>query len=348
MRTLALLGLLLLTPAVFAAAAVGADDDPVRGAHGTVWVTERTPGSSSVAAYDAATGEWLGWTPVGSTPIGIVVPHGSRNAYSSDEAADRLSVISRDGVDVVETVPMGAGSRPHHMMTSTNGKLLYVAEYGHNVVGLVDTRTNENVADFAASRNPAAKTHAVWITNDGKDLYATNDGATQTAPGTLSKLDARTGALLWEIEIGARPSEVLVTPDGDTAFVSVRNEDAIKVVDLRGPRPSIRAVVRIGTQPDTLQLAWHAQTLVVGLRGTPQLAFMDTATLAVRSVTVAAHGISGHEWLSSNGKLVFVALESPGSLATIDVETGELLRDSPYPTRLTRPHGVFYEPRELR
>lgn len=89
-------------------------------------------------------------------------------------------------------------------------------------------------------------------------------------------------------------------------------------------------------------------TLVVGLRSAPQLAFMDTETLAVRKVTVATHGISGHEWLSANGKFAFVALESPGSLATIDVETGLVLRDTPYPTRLPRPHGVFYEPRELR
>ena len=181
MRTLALLALLLFIPVAIATAAVTAGDDPIPGASGTVWVTERTPGSSSVAAFDAATGAVLGWTPVGSTPIGVVVPHGSAYAYSSDEAADQMSVISRDEIRVVATIPMGAASKPHHLMASPNGKLIYVAEYNHNVVGLVDTARNENVEDFVASRNTLAKTHAVWITGDGKDLYTTNEGATQTS-----------------------------------------------------------------------------------------------------------------------------------------------------------------------
>jgi DNA-binding beta-propeller fold protein YncE len=348
MRKLALLSLVLLVPIVFATAAVSAKEKPVRGARGTVWVTERTPASSSVAAFDAATGEVLGWTPVGSTPIGVVVPRGSDFAYSSDEAADQLSVISRDEIKVVATIPMGASSRPHHMMASRDGRLIYVGEYNHNVVGVVDTTKNENVADLIASRNTLAKTHAVWITRNGRDLYATNEGATQTAMGTLSKLDASTGRIEWEIDIGVRPSEVLVTKDGTTAYVSVRNENAIKVLDLGGDLPVVEAVVPIGEMPDTLQLTKDGETLVVGLRSAPQVAFMDTETLAVRQVKIDTHGISGHEWLSRSGRITFIALESPGSLAAIDTETGDVLYDAPYPTGLLRPHGVFYEPKRLR
>ncbi|MEO5575036.1 MAG: YncE family protein, partial [Gaiellaceae bacterium] len=239
MRTLALLAMLLLVPVAIATAAVTAADDPIPGASGTVWVTERTPGSSSVAAFDAATGEVLGSTPVGSTPIGIVVPHGSDFAYTSDEGADQISVISRAEVRVVETIPTGPGSRPHHLMANSNGDRIYVAEFGHNVVGVVDTVRNENSEDFVASRNVQAKTHAVWVTRDGKDLYATNEGATQSSSGTLSKLDARTGQLLWEIPIGTRPSEVLVTNDRKTAYVSVRNDNAIRIVDVSGDEPML-------------------------------------------------------------------------------------------------------------
>jgi len=348
MRTLALLAMLLLVPVAVATAAVTWVDDSIPGASGTVWVTERTPGSSSVAAFDAATGEVLGWTPVGSTPIGIVVPAGSKYAYTSDEGSDQMSVISRNEIKVVATIPMGAASKPHHLMASPNGKTIYVGEYNHNVVGLVDTRTNQNVEDWIASRNPLAKTHAVWITNNGKDLYTTNEGASQADQGTLSKLDARTGRIVWEIPIGRRPSEVLVTKDRKTAYVSVRNDNTIQIVDVSGHEPILGPLVPIGTQPDTLELTNDGGTLVVGLRGTPQLAFMDTETLAVRKLTVAGHGISGHESLSANGKFTFVALEAPGSLATVDTETGQVLRDTPYPTGLLRPHGVFYEPQVLR
>ena len=346
MRTLALLSMLLLMPAAFAAAAISSGDQALTGANGVVWVTERTPAASSVAVFDAATGNVLGWTPVGSTPIGVVAPHGSKFAYTSDEAADQLSVISRDEVEVVATIPMGAATKPHHMMASKTGRWIYVGEYNHNVIGVVDTKRNENVADYQASRNPLAKTHAVWIANNGTDLYATNEGAAQNDQGTLTKLDAQTGEIIWEIPIGKRPSEVLVTKG--TAYVSIRNEDALRVVDVSGDEPVVGPLIPIGTQPDTLQLSDDGDTLVVGLRGTPQLALLDTATLTVRKVLAMGHGISGHEWLSPNGKLTFVALEAPGSLAIIDNATGAVLRDTPYPTGLLRPHGVFYDPRGLR
>jgi DNA-binding beta-propeller fold protein YncE len=101
------------------------------------------------------------------------------------------------------------GPFPHHMMASPNGKFIYVGEYGANKVGVVDTSLDERVAEYTASANSAAKTHAVWITNDGKDLYATNEGSVQTDTGTLSKLDAATGqrrprkAVAWDLQAGA-------------------------------------------------------------------------------------------------------------------------------------------------
>jgi len=71
-------------------ASVAADTQPGAVASGTVWATERTPGNSSVTAFDAATGRVLGTTAVGSRPIGVTSPHGSKYVYSSDESANQL------------------------------------------------------------------------------------------------------------------------------------------------------------------------------------------------------------------------------------------------------------------
>jgi hypothetical protein len=191
------------------------------------------------------------------------------------------------------------GAFPHHLMASHNGKLLYVGEYGTNKVGVVDTTTDALAAEWEASANPLAKTHAVWITASGKELYATNEGSTQAAIGTLSKLDPATGARLWEVPIGARPSEVLVTPNGKTAYVTVRNENVLKVLDVSGDAPAgPTGEVVVGGMPDTMQITGDGKTLVVGLRSVPQMALVDTDTLAVRHVTFQGFGISGHQWLS--------------------------------------------------
>ena len=111
-------------------------EKPVPG--GTVWVTERTVGNSTVAGLDTATGEWRGPTPVGNAPIGITAPRSLDKVYSSCEGANQLSVIDKQTMTVIATIPMGAGSKPHHLMASRNGHYIYVGEYGSNKVGVVD------------------------------------------------------------------------------------------------------------------------------------------------------------------------------------------------------------------
>lgn len=318
---------------------------PEKGSHataGTIWVTERTPGSSTVAALDAATGESLGITPVGNIPIGITAPRGTGKVYSSDEGADQLSVIDKDTARMIKTIAMGVGSRPHHLMASRNGKYIYVGEYGSNKIGVVDTRLDANVVDFTASFDPNAKTHAVWISPNGRHLYATNEGFPTTGPGTFSKLDARTGSLIWEHPVGIRPSEVLV--DDGIAYVSVRNENVIKVYDVSGCRPVFRDQAEANFMPDTLSLTDDKETLIVGLRGMPaRMAFIDTDTLTTSYLSLPG-STTGHQWLSTDSRLTFMALESPGQVAVVDNRSRTLVTTYPYPNGLLRPHGVFYDP----
>ena len=319
---------------------------------GTVWAVERFDGGvNTLSAFDAASGELLGTMPVGRRPIGVAVPRGTGKVYTADERSNQLTVVSKrsfaTGEPDVHRIP--TGTFPHHLMASTNGHRLYVGEYGTNKVGVVDTRLDSLVAEWDASANPAARTHAVWIT-PRDELYATNEGATQAATGTLSKLDADTGELLWEVPIGSRPSEVLVTPNGRTAYVTVRNENVVKILDVSGDAPVQTGTVTIGGMPDTMQLT-HDGTLVVGLRSTPQLALLDTDTLAVRHVAFQGYGISGHQWVSRDGRLTYVALEAltpafPGAIAVVENATGAVLDTWPYPAG-PWPHGVVYEPATL-
>ena len=356
MRKVALLALLVGFGAAIAAvaAAVGASQgqSDIPGASGTIWAVERfDTGPNTLAALDASTGRVLGVVQIGKRPIGVTSPKGTAKVYTADERSNQLTVVSKNDFSIVTHIAMGAF--PHHLMASPNGKLLYVGEYGTNKVGVVDTTTDTLAAEWEASANPLAKTHAVSIPGSGKELYATNEGSTQAANGTLSKLDPATGERLWEVPIGARPSEVLVTPNGKTAYVTLRNENALKVFDVSGDAPAgPTGEVVVGGSPDTLQITGDGKTLVVGLRSIPQMALVDTETLAVRHVTFQGFGISGHQWLSPNGRYTFIALESavttqPGAIGVVDNDSGDVLATWEYPGG-PFPHGVFYEPQVLR
>jgi YVTN family beta-propeller protein len=311
--------------------------DRLTAEYGTVWVTNRT--LHNLTAFDAGTGEVVGTVAVGNSPIGVVAPLVTGKVYTSDEGSNQVSVMSRATRARVAVIPVGL--RPHHMMASPRGDRIYVAEFGSNTVGVIDTASDRKIATFAASPETRARTHAVWPSPDGRRVYATNE-----VTNDIAAIDARTGRLLWNLPVGERPSEILVMPDGRTAYVTVRNEDKVKEVDLAVPRLTGREAT-VGRQPDTMQLTPDQRTIVVALRGTPaEVSFVRLRTPALEVTRVRVPGTTtGHHWLSRSGLYTFVATEGEGAaagLAVIDNRTVRAVDHYPYPGG-GRPHGVFYD-----
>lgn len=327
-----------------AAAARPVEALPRADTQGTVFVTERALGS--VTAFDGATGRAI-WTSItGLAPIGVTRPRGTHKVYTSDEGSHQMSVYDARTGAFLKTIPMGL--MPHHLMASHDGRRIYVGEFGQNTVGVVDTTNDTGIAHYVANPLPEARTHAVFVTRDGRDLYTTNTRADRTQIGDVAHINARSGKLICNTTVGVDPSEILVTRSGELGYVSVRGEHKIKELDLSGRCPVLTGrEAPIGTQPDTLQLTRDRKTLVVTLRGTPaQISLMDTDTFAVQIVSIPGHTVTGHHWLSEDGKFSFVAVESPAGLAVVDNETGAVVADYPYPDPPggTRAHGVFYIP----
>jgi YVTN family beta-propeller protein len=316
------------------------------GSRGTVWVTNQT--LDTVAAYDARTGLLLRTVAVGAKPIGVVAPPGTGKVYVSNEGDDTVSVIDKR-TGAYSLVKVGDG--PHHMVSSRHGRFVYFGEYNANTVGVIDTR-NDSYRHLAASARPTAKTHAVWVSRDGRTLYAVNAEA-----DTWTALDAATGTPRWfDLPVGDQPSEVLVTPNGRTAYVSIRGEDKVGVFDLTGASPRKAAEVAVGDQPDTLQLTPDRRTLVVALRGSflspsgpaARVDLVDTRRLRVRSVLIAGATTTGHQWLSRDGRRTYVAIESaqgaalPPGVAVIDNRRAKVIETWAYPGG-GRPHGTYFE-----
>ena len=138
-------------------------------------------------------------------------------------------------------------------------------------------------------------------------------------PDTFTAVDAVTGAPRWfDVPVGDQPSEVLVTPNARTAYLSIRGEDKIGIFSLAGARPRKVGEVVVGDQPDTLQLTPDRRTLVVATRGTftlpggpaARVDLVDTRDLRSTPVWIAGATTTGHQWLSLDGRWTFVAIES--------------------------------------
>jgi DNA-binding beta-propeller fold protein YncE len=239
---------------------------------------------------------------------------------------------------------MAAGSRPHHVHASPGRDLVAFGLYGTDKVAVVDTRTDMLLGPWDTNPDPTAtsgRAHAGVFSTDGTTLYVASDASNEVVA-----LEPRTGRVIWRMPaVGAH--ELVVAPDGRTAYLSRRTANVLSEVDLE--RRTYKDVATLGL-PDTLRFATLQRRLTVGLRTSPaQLAVVNPLTFDVDLVNIGpvtdTGTIAGHQWTSSDGRYTFAAFEggsNPG-VAVIDHRRSEnrVVRTLAYPGR---PHGVDLAP----
>jgi YVTN family beta-propeller protein len=337
---LALLAVTALFLAGILALPVAGKSGGLASANGILWVTNTA--TNRVTVYEAATGALITSIGVGKKPLDITSPQGTGKVYVSNESDNTVSVISKDSLSVIKTI--ATGPKPHHMHHSHNGKFVYVAEFGTNKVGVIDTTSDTLVAEFETG-SPDTITHAVWATDNGKTLLATN-----TKTKGLAALDAKTGEIKWVLPLEHDPSDVVSSRNSKVAYVSIRDFGnpapdlhKVKVIDLE--TQAVLANIPLSTQPTTMRLSTNGKQLAVTLHGVGALAVVDLRNNnAVELVQLG--GTPSHNAMSTNGRYSFVtvgatALATPG-VAVIDMRSLEVVEYYPDPFGGS-PHGIFYD-----
>ena len=241
-----------------------------RGLNGTVWVANR--GANTIRGFDAATGDVVATVAMAPSSQPGDLAYAKGKLYVSEEfgSPPAIAIVDADTGEVLKRIY--TGPRPHHVHASVGGNLIAFGVFGTNKVGIIDTRTDTLLGEWAASTNPAARSHAGVFSPDGHVVYVANDVVDE-----LSAVDPLTGELLWSMTV-PNAHELAVTHDGKTAYVTCRAGNALRIVDLE--RHVVTATIPLGPTPDTLQLSANEKLLTVGLRGTPaQVAIIDTGQL---------------------------------------------------------------------
>jgi DNA-binding beta-propeller fold protein YncE len=301
--------------------------------NGTIWVANR--GVHTIRGFDAATGDVVATVPMAPNSQPGDLAYAKGKLYVSEEFGTPPAIAIVDAATGIVLKRILTGPRPHHVHASVGGNLISYGVFGTNRVGIIDTQTDTLLGEWAASANPAARSHAGVFSKDGSVVYVANDVVDE-----LSAVDPVTGELLWSMTV-PNAHELAVTHDGKTAYVTCRAGNMLRVVDLE--HHVITAAIPLGPTPDTLQLSANEKLLTVGLRGMPaQVAVIDTATFSTDVVTIGGPTtIAGHQWTSPNGHYTFAAFEGPGAgVAVIDHRDGNaIVQTLAYPGR---PHGVDF------
>jgi len=180
-----------------------------------------------------------------------------------------VGVLTACGPNTNANASRASGS----LALSTDDALLYAADTDNGIVAVIDTATNEKIADVKVGERPvrlvvgaddtiyvanrgarsvSVITRGDWkearrldvgiepsglaLTPDGKTLLVTSaTSRTMVETGTLTAFDTGTLALKWELNVGNEPRGVAVVA-GDRAVVSLLKTGQVVEVDLKGAR----------------------------------------------------------------------------------------------------------------
>jgi YVTN family beta-propeller protein len=199
-------------------------------------------GSGSVTAIDLASAKKLADVKTGAGAEGIAVRPGTSEVWVTNRAADTLSVVDAETLEVTATIE--AAGFPIRVAFTPDGKRALVSA----------ARTGEVILFDAAGRRELRRAKL--------DLT--------TAPDAAQRL--------FGDQFGKSPVPVglLVSPDGRSAFVAATQADAVVVIDTA--TLAVRNLLRAGREPDGMALSSAEAAAPADIRGAWQLARSDGAT----------------------------------------------------------------------
>jgi YVTN family beta-propeller protein len=218
---------------------------------------------------------------------------------------------------------------PLEMVSSPDGRLLYVVCQESDEVRVVDVQSSKVMGSVQVGRMP----RGIVLSPDGRRLYITNAWS-----DTVSVIDTATLQVLQTLPTGSEPSGVVSDKDGTALYVANRLSGDVSVIDLKSGQETKRLLAGRGASylalsPDGKWIyCTHIYPNAGAFRSQPnsEITVIDTE----RQVVVERkplHNVAGmfHIALSADGRLGVAAQLRPKNLIPLaHVEHGWAFGDS--------------------
>jgi YVTN family beta-propeller protein len=297
-------------------------------------------------------------------PTRVYVPNGMSNS---------VDVIDPNTMSVVDQYPVG--ELPQHVVPSWDMQTLYVNNNQGNTLTPIDPRTGKPGANI-----PIADPYNLYFSPDGTkaivmaerdssiDFYDpktwtlikklhiphpgvnhaefTADGNTMVAScefsGFLVKIDLASMEITGELDVGGKPVDVKLSPDGSVMFNANETKDGVTVVDWTNMRelqfiPTAKGAHGLYPSRDGKQL-------YVTNRGAGSVSVIDFASRSIVG-NWQFGGSPDMGGVSSDGKQLWLSGRYNSEVYVIDTTTGQLIKRIPVGNG---PHGLAIFPQPGR
>ena len=190
------------------------------------------------------------------------------------------------------------------------------------------------------------KLHGLAVSEDGSKVYVASDRT-----GNLQVIDARTGAITGELHLGTDPNQLTLTRDGRFAYVPLRGEDMVAVVELDPLR--LVKKLRVPKGPHDSYTSADGRRIVAGAQYGSAIIVIDPDTQELLYTLATSDGVRPLA-LSKDGRTVYAALSNLIGFVVADIEKGVTRRVElgTLPDGLPRPyldtftHALYLTPDE--
>lgn len=305
--------------------------------------------------------------------------------YVTNSLMNSVAVLDLGAGTVRATHPIGVGplaeNGPHHLAIDLTRSVLYSplsfpaaaipagphAEHGSSdapgifvkrslcdfrLLGQVDV--DPNPGDMALS----ADGRTAYVSHFDLRRAQSNVGDPERQKSNLIVIDTVTMTRTATIPVCVAAHGMVISPDGRTVFMACYGDDALGVVSLDGPRPTVR-LVHIGGSPPrsstspsygpySLVLSPDGASVWLGCSVANVLIAYDVASGAFDESRLTRR-LPGKAWFpgfSPDGSTMLVPTQGRDSVTRISTAPGLALREQRYftPEECTLPHQVAYGP----
>ena len=193
-------------------------------ADGKVYFTAEV--NKLIGRYDPAANQvdWLLGTGQNTTHMVIVSKDGSQ-LFTANIGSDSISIIERTGNGGWNETVVPVGKGPEGIDVSPDGARIWTAHSRDGGVSIIDIASKKVIQTLQLGTK---RSNRLKFTPDGKLVLISDlDG------GELVVLDASIKREIRRVKLGRSPEGILITPDGERAFVAVNGDNYVAVLNLK-------------------------------------------------------------------------------------------------------------------
>jgi YVTN family beta-propeller protein len=224
-----------------------------------------------------------------------------------------IRVMDLEKHEIVGTVDLGKGMRPHCAVLGPTNGLLYVTTELGQCITVIDPATLQVVGTIPTGQ---AESHMLAISRDGQRGYTANVG-----PGTVSVLDLAAKKLVTVIPVCRQTQRIALSVDDRWVFTADQKAPRLAVIDTQTngvsgwidlPSPGY------GTAP-TPDGRW----LLVALNRTNEVGVIDLKTRKLTQ-TLAVPKSPQEILVQPDGVCAYVSCDASRQVAVIDLKTWQV------------------------